>query len=549
MHKWILLSIVIFAGILRFINIGVNPPSLTWDEVALGYNAYAIGVDGKDEFGKFLPITYLESFGDYKPPMYTYLSVVPVKLFGLNEFSTRFASAFFGVLTVLLAYFVTKEIFYEKSQKEEGKRKLEAISLITAFILCISPWHTLLSRAAFEANIATFFIVCGVLCFLLALRKYPYLLIVSLLSFVFSMYTFNTARIVSPLLVIGFFLVKRKQLWQIKKSFILACVIAGIVVLPLLIFLRTPQAQLRFKEVNIFTDSSVVERANQEIANDNNALWSKIIHNRRLAFSVEYLKHYFDNLSPSFLFVKGDGNIKFSTQDVGQMFLWEAPFLIYGMLLVFRKRRGNWWIIPYWLIVGIIPAATARETPHALRIEAILPTLQIFTSVGFVTFLIWLFKASINNKVKKVVAAFIGIIILITFVYYIHGYYTYYPKEFSSDWQYGYKQAVEYAKANEDTYDKVFLSDALGRPYAYALFYKQYDPKLFRGNADVKRDVFGFVHVDAFGKYVFTKHMINEKNPEKVLYIDRPEEVSPGATILKKFTLLNGETVLVAYTK
>ena len=63
-----------------------------------------------DEFGKFLPMTYLESFGDFKPPVYAYLDVLPVKLFGLTEFATRFPSAFFGTLTVLLTFFLVKEI-------------------------------------------------------------------------------------------------------------------------------------------------------------------------------------------------------------------------------------------------------------------------------------------------------------------------------------------------------------------------------------------------------------------------------------------------------
>src|SRR3972149_10970141 len=109
--KLLLFSITILAAILRFYQLGSNPPSLTWDEVAWGYNAYSLSVDAKDEFGKFLPITYLESFGDFKPPVYAYLSVLPVKIFGLNEFSTRFASALLGVLTVFLTLLLVRRIF------------------------------------------------------------------------------------------------------------------------------------------------------------------------------------------------------------------------------------------------------------------------------------------------------------------------------------------------------------------------------------------------------------------------------------------------------
>ena len=114
----LLLAILIFAAFLRFYQLGNNPPSLTWDEAAWGYNAYSIGIDGRDEFGRFLPLDYLESFGDFKPPVYAYLDVLPVKIFGLSEFSVRFPSALFGVLTVLLTYFLVKALFKTNSKSD-----------------------------------------------------------------------------------------------------------------------------------------------------------------------------------------------------------------------------------------------------------------------------------------------------------------------------------------------------------------------------------------------------------------------------------------------
>src|SRR5438270_5115493 len=110
MQKFLLIGIILLALLLRFIALGNNPPSLTWDEAAWGYNAYSLGIDGKDEFGRFLPVDFLESFGDFKPPVYAYLDVLPVKIFGLTEFATRFPSALFGVLTVLITYVLTKEL-------------------------------------------------------------------------------------------------------------------------------------------------------------------------------------------------------------------------------------------------------------------------------------------------------------------------------------------------------------------------------------------------------------------------------------------------------
>jgi len=533
-----LLIIIFLAFFLRFWQLGVNPPSLTWDEAAWGYNAYSLGLTSRDEFGRFLPWDYLESFGDFKPPIYAYLTILPVKIFGLNEFAVRFASAFFGTLTVLLTYFLTKEIF-------SGSKWTNKWALTASFLLAISPWHFMLSRAAFEANVASFFIVAGVASFLLGIRRKDWFLVLSVICFALSLQTFNTARIVSPLLVLVLIFAFRRQLWLKKKWLILAGVVGLAIILPVLSFYFTPQARLRFKEVNIFSDAVVVEIANQEMENDNWAWWSKIIHNRRWGYTREFLRHYFDHFNPDFLFFKGDGNPKFSTQDVGVFYLWELPFLLGGTFLLFRRRVGYWWLVVFWLLLGIVPAATARETPHALRIETTLPTWQILTAFGLVELwqLIKRQKKLINYGLRITILG----LIIIGFIYFQHGYWRHYPAEFSGEWQYGYKEAISFVESVENNYDRVYFTDALGRPYVYFLFYLQKDPRQFWQEAEIKRDAYGFVKVKSFGKY----HFFNiERKPvleAGLLIVDLPQNLPESAKKVQSFHLLNGQEILAAY--
>ncbi len=531
-----LFFILTIAFFLRFYQLGNNPPSLTWDEAAWGYNAYSLGIDGRDEFGKFLPIDHLESFGDFKPPVYAYLDIIPVKIFGLTEFATRFPSALFGALTVLISYFLVKRIFYKSNNAN-------AYGILTSFILAISPWHIMLSRAAFEANIATFFIIIGVWLFLGGIQERKWYLLFSAVFFALSIYTFNTARVVTPLIVlvlgIGFW----KILFKRKIQVLMAIIIGLLMVLPTLRFLLSPQASLRFQEVNIFSDSGIVVSANQQIANDNNYFWSKIIHNRRLAYGVQYLRHYFDNLTPSFLFIKGDGNPKFSTLTVGEMYLWDLPFFVIGILFLFKKREGYWWIVPLWLILGIVPAATARETPHALRIETTLQTFQILTAIGLLT------AINLLKKYKKLVIYILSLALFVNFMYFYHDYLVHYPKEFSGEWQYGYKDSISYVESQKNSFDQIDMTMTLGRPYIYYLFYTKKNPKDYRKEAIIQREVFGFVNISGFDKYRFAKNLsdINNTN-KKVLYVDIPNGVPNRANILKTFYLLNGDKALVAYT-
>ncbi len=535
----VLAAIVFLAGILRLYSMNTNPPSLTWDETAWGYNAYSLGLDGRDEFGRFLPFDYLESFGDYKPPMYAYLDVLPVKIFGLNEFATRFPSAIFGTFTVALTYFLVKRIFNKS-------KNVEIIALLSAFVLAISPWHIMLSRAAFEANVATFFLCFGIFSFIegvLGERSRKWFLVLSAISFVCSMYTFNTSRVVAPILVIILAISFRKELLANKTQSIVSALVGILLFVPIFGFLLSPQAGLRFQEVNIFSDVNIVKTANQEIANDGGSMLSKLIHNRRILYSIEYIHHYFDNLSPLFLFIKGDGNPKFSIQTVGQMYLWDSVFFVAGILFLFRKREGLWWIIPIWLIVGIIPAATARETPHALRIETTLPTFQILVAYGFVVLL------SYFKKWKKVFIAISAVLLFVNFVYFYHDYFANYKYDYSSEWQYGYVDSINYVEAEESKYDYVQVTQSLGRPYIYYLFYTKTDPNVFRKTAKITRDPFGFVDVQGFEKYVFPKNYTYNLFPgKKVLYITTPFNIPKNAHLLKTFYLLNGQPSLIAFT-
>ena len=542
MKRYLIAAIFLLALFLRLYKLGSLPPSLTWDEAAWGYNAYSLGIDLKDEFGRLLPFDYLESFGDFKPPVYAYLAILPVKIFGLNEFATRMPAAFFGALTVLVVYFLVKELFKKHDQKE-------ALALITGLLLAFSPWHIMLSRAAFEANVASFFIIFGVFAFIRGVReglpagRQGFFLVLSLLSFVFSLMTFNTARVFVPLFVLVLLVYFRKEIWQKRRSVLLGAVLSFACLLPTLIFLTTPQSRLRFAEVNIFADVGIVEIANQQIANDQGAWWSKIIHNRRIGYVRSFLNHYFDHFDPAFLFISGDGNPKFSTQTTGQLYLVSMPFLIFGFLLLLKTKPEIFWLLLGWLLLGVIPAATARETPHALRIETVLPTFQIFTAFGIVGCYNWLKK----KLFKKAFVVLALSLYLFNFIYFAHFYLTHYSREFSGEWQYGYRQAIDFINHNSDEYDRIYFTNELGRPYIYFLFYLKKDPDWFRQKAVVEREALGFVTVESVDKYYFVDDFNDDRTTGRALYINLSNEVPDSANILKDFYLLSGEKVLTAY--
>ena len=99
----------LFGSILRFIWLDKYPVGFTPDEAAQGYTAYSILKTGRDEWGKRFPLNP-RSFGDFKPPLQTYLMIPSVAVFGLNEFAVRFPNALLSSLAIIGVFLLAKEL-------------------------------------------------------------------------------------------------------------------------------------------------------------------------------------------------------------------------------------------------------------------------------------------------------------------------------------------------------------------------------------------------------------------------------------------------------
>lgn len=513
MKKYLLILIITIAAILRFYKLGDVPYSLYWDEASLGYNAYSILKTARDEHGKFLPITNFAAFGDYKPPGYIYAAVPSVALFGTSEFAVRFPSALFGVLTVILAYFLAKKLF-----------EFEVVALLTSLLLAISPWHLQLSRGAFEGNMALFFSTLGIYFFIKFARDNPLFTYASAASFLLALYTFTGQRLFVPPILLVLFIQFRKEIFTNIKHLVIAGVAASFLFWPLFVFAtQTIEGRLRFNEVSIFKDLEPIDRSNRYRERDDYQPISAIIHNRRFLYAREYLIHYFDAFNPSFLFTKGDVNPRFSTQEVGQLYLVEFAAILAGIYFLFKTKQKYTFLILAWLLVSPLGPATARETPHALRMIHILPTYQLIAAFG-------LFHLYQIIKFKQIFALGVVALYLLQFLFHQHTYYFHWAKNYAGEWQYGYKQAVEAIKPLYDEADHIVVTEHLGRPYIYFLLYLNYDPQKYWETAQVVRDEFFFIDVRGFDKFLFVGSVDDAKVSGKILFVTSPGQTPPAAT-------------------
>ena len=155
---WIAVCAVIALGaFLRMWNLVGLPDGLQQDEASIGYEAYCLANYGIDRNGYHWPVYPITWGSGGGSPIMIYLNVITTKLFGSSVWSIRIVPAFLGTATLVLFFAVLLRGFGRKT------------ALAGLVILCITPWHIILSRWSLDSNttpfwqmLATFFFVLAV---------------------------------------------------------------------------------------------------------------------------------------------------------------------------------------------------------------------------------------------------------------------------------------------------------------------------------------------------------------------------------------------------
>lgn len=484
-HKWLVL-ILLSAAVFRFIGLTKAPPALNWDEVSIGYNAYSILKTGRDEWGSLLPLSF-RAFGEHKLPGMIYASIPGIAIFGLNELGVRVTPAILGLIAVYLVFLLAKELFSD-----------DHLALFATGLMAVSPWAIHFSRASFEAGLALVFTLLALI-FLARSRENPRYLWGAMIAAVLSAYTYNSVRILLPILfAVYLFSGYLKPVSQHKKTF-LAVVMTGLLLcLPIFIELANPEGRVRLGTVALnshkgFLDGIAESRGYTTLPSP----LPRLIHNKYTHSVYQFSLNYLKTFSTEFLYLTGSSNSQRSVQGMGLMYLFELPLLVLGLTKLSKYKRAYSLVLPL-LLLSPIPSAMTIDAPSSLRALSLLPALVLVEALGISSVVAWLAKHALARYP------------LALFVLWSIGYFSYQlwyvnPVKYSDAWQYGYKQAVLFARDHYDRSSRIYLTAKFGEPYIFTLFYTAYDPARFQAEpVDRSVDPTGWVHVNGFDKYHFT---------------------------------------------
>jgi len=448
----LILICLLFLGT-RLFRIAEIPSSVYWDEASIGYNAYSVLTTGKDEWGETLSL-HFRAFGEFKLPVYIYSVVISEALFGLTVIAVRLPAVVYGLLSVLGLYLVVFKLTNNKT-----------VSLLSSFLLTIMPWFFIFSRTGYEAVAGLVFFIWAIY-FWLESNKNKWLVVLSVLLFTISCYSYNSFRIITPLLLIPFLVV---QVFKRNTAPIIISVL-------ILIMGIIPIYKLYTKDSGLGRFQTVSDTKN-------------------------IVSNYFKNYSPSFLFINGDLNPRSQMPGNSQLYIFDAIFILLGIIYISKhslplrgkKKDLKYLSILILLLLAPIPAAITKENPHALRSILAVPVLATISALG-IYYLSVIFK-----KWKGTVLIIVITLYALSFEGYIYKFGTEYNGLSSSAWQYEYKEIFQKKKEG-------CVTDKYAQPYIFALFYNKVDPNYFRSTKKLN-DVsdWGFSTVKSFGNYVFPK--------------------------------------------
>lgn len=397
--NWVLIAIILVAIFFRFWKIDSLPAGLFPDEAAYGMDGRSI------TNGVIQP--FFER-GNGREGLFMYFLALAITLFGYIPWANHIVTASFGLGTVLVTYFLTKQIFDKKTAQ------------LAAFFIAVSSYAVTVTRTGFRANTAPFF---GALTLLFVVKAFnddtpKKRLISSCLAGLFfglGFYTYITFRMMLPLLA-GFFLILilgnrsfLKLKWQEYRGRIFGFALAFIIAFSWIgyyWFVQHPGTFVgRAGQVSIFSD----ELNNGDVVGTFTNVFNKTI------------KSYFTD---------GDLNWRHNVSGFPHLSPLISPFFgvttIVFTLMLFTLLKQMWQqkiqkatvyrvLLAGWFWVMLVPEVTTAEgIPHALRLIGTIPVIFILAARGIV----WLWNKVCNTVyVNKLKFAYAAIFLVTLFIY------------------------------------------------------------------------------------------------------------------------------------
>jgi 4-amino-4-deoxy-L-arabinose transferase-like glycosyltransferase len=298
-----------------------------------------------------------------REPLLFYLNALLARFFGLSFYTLKLSTALIGIATIPVIYLLGREAYNDVT------------GLLSALFLAVAKWHVLISRVGFRGILTPLTTALALYFLLRGLRRgkrADFLWSGSWLGL--GLYGYTAALAVIPAVVLGLGLYALtghgRDLWQVRRSLLLAVLVALLIALPLLRFMLVDGRDLFWLRPRTRVSETEAE------------------------LPGEPLQVWLGNLARAAGMFNFRGDIVFRTNIPFQPHLASltgALFLLGFALIVARWNRGGNALILVFFVMMLMPTTLAlafpQEVPGAVRAGGAMATVMLFPAVAVVT--IW----------------------------------------------------------------------------------------------------------------------------------------------------------------
>lgn len=517
----------------RFAKLKSSPSTIMIDEASHGYIAYSLLKTGKDEHGQSWPLMF-KAFGDQKLPVYAYSLIPFLKFLPLETWVVRLPSVISGILFVFLMYFFLIELKFNHKE-----------ALFGATVAGFSSWTFILSRFAYESNLALLFFTSFLFFFLKAIRrqkKVDYFLFP--LFAALSIYSYISYRLITPIFIVIlyiYYLINKFTKNKRKKIFYSLFVFL-ILVLPIFLLSNSDNNLARFQQVGILSDQGMVLEINEKrtfCAIDYPRIVCDLIWNKGSFLLKKIFFTYLNIFSPNYLFLAGDQNLTYMNVDgFGQFSFLLLPFYLFAIVFLLKNDLNKeQQLFKFFLLIAFIitPLPAVLSGIQKVRLSPMLPFFITFLTLGFRELL----KNCKSEKIKNFIFFLILFILPIHFLFYFINFTSIHLRKNLFAYDAYVPKIVEisqkYLVENKIVFIEAFYSD----PLMYYAFYQKIDPDYYQKNIVLGvLEKSGFQHAQALDNYRVVHSLaeateLAKASQKEVIYITNKQSLT------KKYLLEN----------
>jgi hypothetical protein len=453
-----LFLVLFFSAFLRLFHANSVPAGIFDDEASHGYEAYSLLLTGRDQYGQAFPF-YLRSFGTYAAPLYAYLSVVPISLFGLSQFSVHLTSIIASLITIVVTFVAAYKFF--------PRPKLLSAS-VSSLLVGISPWSVFFGRSAFESQLALCLFASGlILLFHSKLKSNLFFIGVIFLSL--STLAYQSLRYSNILLLVILLFSFYKTIFSQYRRVLLGLIIYFLIQVPQIALATHSGPSARLSDLNYL---------NLFMHQNYSSLYLPNLLLRFFYLAKEFSSQYLAYFSPRNLFFDPGPDLHRSLPQLSIFYSWMLVPFFFGISQISQRiSQIKVKIFLGILIISPIAAAAVHDPFAGFRVLTLFWVISFIIALGIVRLLS--FTQSLRLKF------FISFILIgLSLIQLYSSYFVLLPRIRAVEFGYGYSELANITKLNSQAH--FVVDSSRGQPpHIFLLFYTHADPSLiqhsFRG--------------------------------------------------------------------